>query len=140
MTNPSDSIISSIRTYSTSSGQFPAPLATNKAAVVFSFSFDLGLNHDFIGYVQAYKSDFVTLMTSANSNAALPTQLYGNGPITIELVWDAQPDLDLHVYEPNNSHVFYGDKVGVSGSLDVDDRNGFGPEHFYTNCSTLVAG
>lgn len=51
MTNPSDSIISSIRTYSTSSGQFPAPLATNKAAVVFSSSFDLGLNHDFIGYV-----------------------------------------------------------------------------------------
>lgn len=54
--------------------------------------------------------------------------------------WDNQPDLDLHVNEPNNVHVFYGNTSGISGFLDLDDTNGFGPEHYFTNCSTMVPG
>lgn len=36
--------------------------------------------------------------------------------------------------------MFYGNKTGKAGRLDVDDRDGLGPEHYYTNCSSLVAG
>lgn len=59
----------------------------------------------------------------------------GFGPITITLTWDVQPDIDLHVLEPGGIHVYFGNRRGTSGYLDVDDTSSYGPEHYYTNCN-----
>jgi uncharacterized protein YfaP (DUF2135 family) len=56
--------------------------------------------------------------------------------IWIQLTWNTdQTDVDLHVWDPNNEHTYYGQKTeaegGIPGAeLDVDDIDGYGPEHF----------
>jgi uncharacterized protein YfaP (DUF2135 family) len=60
--------------------------------------------------------------------------------LTFTLTWGQnQSDVDLHVLEPTigateGRHIYYGNK-GSSGSgypyLDIDDQNGYGPEHYY---------
>lgn len=69
-----------------------------------------------------------------------PAQTVQDGIITVTLTWGSQPDLDLHVFEPGGSHVYYLAKQGASGHLDADDTTGFGPEHYYVSCSTLQTG
>lgn len=69
-----------------------------------------------------------------------PPEEANQGIITVTLTWGSQPDVDLHVYEPNGSHVFYGNPQGTSGYLDVDDTSGYGPEHYYADCETLQTG
>ncbi len=50
----------------------------------------------------------------------------GTGKLQFSLSWDADVDLDLHVFEPDGSEVFYGDPGPSSsgGTLDIDDLNG----------------
>ncbi len=67
-------------------------------------------------------------------------QLVTSGIITVRLDWGSQPDVDLHVYEPNGAHIYYGNKSGPSGYLDLDDTSSFGPEHYYVSCETLEVG
>jgi len=56
--------------------------------------------------------------------------------IWIQLTWDTDgTDVDLHIWDPDNEHTYFGQKTeaagGISGAeLDVDDVNGYGPEHF----------
>jgi len=69
-----------------------------------------------------------------------PENTAGDGIITVTLTWGDEPDVDLHVFEPNGTHVFYGNKQGPSGFLDVDDVSGRGPEHYFVACDTLEAG
>lgn len=64
---------------------------------------------------------------------APPTQA-SQGFFTATLSWDGLGDVDLHTYEPTNSHVYYRSKQGVSGYLDVDNTRGFGPEHYFASC------
>lgn len=64
----------------------------------------------------------------------------GSGPISASLTWGAQPDLDLHIYEPNGDHVYYRNLTGTSGSLDLDDTNRQGPEHYFVTCDKLEIG
>lgn len=48
--------------------------------------------------------------------------------IRIVLTWGAYPeDLDAHLWF-NNQHVFWREKDAVKANLDVDDRDGYGPE------------
>lgn len=63
-----------------------------------------------------------------------------DGAIKITLEWGNNPDVDLHVYEPNGEHVYYRNFGGVSGYLDLDDTDGVGPEHYYVGCDTLEEG
>jgi len=53
------------------------------------------------------------------------------GAFTLTLIWDGLGDVDLHVTEPNGTKVYYGNKEGSSGYLDVDNTYGYGPEHYY---------
>jgi|CXWL01.1.fsa_nt_gi hypothetical protein len=69
-----------------------------------------------------------------------PLQTVQDGIITATLTWGAQPDVDLHAFEPNGAHVFYLRFQGVSGRLDLDDVTGFGPEHYYVSCPMLETG
>jgi len=64
----------------------------------------------------------------------------GDGAIRVTLKWGGQPDVDLHVYEPNGTHVYYSNRRGLSGFLDVDDTNGYGPENYFVSCESLETG
>ena len=51
--------------------------------------------------------------------------------IEITLSWNTPTsDLDLHVWDPNGEHCYYSNKNISTGSIDVDDVDGFGPEVF----------
>ncbi|HEY1076259.1 MAG TPA: hypothetical protein VGE51_06190 [Fontimonas sp.] len=52
----------------------------------------------------------------------------GTGKLQFSLSWDAEVDLDLHVFEPNGNEVYYGNPgpSGSGGVLDIDDLNGPG--------------
>lgn len=56
--------------------------------------------------------------------------------IWIQLTWDTDDtDVDLHVWDPSYNHTYYFQKTeaygGIPGAeLDVDDIDGYGPEHF----------
>jgi hypothetical protein len=48
------------------------------------------------------------------------------------LKWDTKVDLDLHVVEPGGKEIYWLDTKGhYNGELDVDNRDGFGPENIY---------
>lgn len=69
-----------------------------------------------------------------------PTAQLTEGVITVTLEWGNEPDVDLHVTEPNGTHVYYRNKSGISGYLDLDDTSGNGPEHYYASCQGLETG
>ena len=71
---------------------------------------------------------------------SFPDTSLGNGIITASLSWGSNPDFDLHVFEPNGTHVYYRNLSGISGFLDRDDVTGYGPEHYYVSCDTVEAG
>ncbi|MDT8378696.1 MAG: hypothetical protein RQ739_07375 [Desulfotignum sp.] len=81
-------------------------------------------------------SDIESKINSLN----FPDTSLGNGIITATLTWGSNPDLDLHVFEPDGSHVYYERRYGSSGYLDYDDVNGYGPEHYYVSCDTIEPG
>jgi len=61
------------------------------------------------------------------------------GLFTVTLTWSGTGDEDLHVIEPNGTHVFYASKQGFTGFLDVDNVVSFGPEHYFASCDpTLI--
>jgi uncharacterized protein YfaP (DUF2135 family) len=55
----------------------------------------------------------------------------GEGALQVTLTWDSRADVDLHVVEPNGTHVFYGNRQGTTATLDRDDTDGFGPENIH---------
>lgn len=69
-----------------------------------------------------------------------PTREAGEGAIRATLTWDAQPDVDLHAFEPNGSHVYYRSRTGRSGTLDVDDTSSYGPENYFVACNKVELG
>jgi hypothetical protein len=71
---------------------------------------------------------------------ATPENPLGSGIITITLTWDHETDVDLHVFEPDGTHVYYLNLQGHSGFLDHDNVTGFGPEHYFVACNTLEPG
>ena len=59
---------------------------------------------------------------------ALSREMKDIGGYRIVLSWDEAPkDIDSHLVY-GNSHIYWNNKNGVQGMLDVDDTDGFGPE------------
>jgi Ca-activated chloride channel family protein len=52
--------------------------------------------------------------------------------VRISMAWDADlTDVDLHVYEPNGEHAYYGNsRTQIGGLVSRDFRNGYGPEEY----------
>jgi len=59
--------------------------------------------------------------------------------ITAQLTWKDYGDMDLHIQEPSyfSYNVYYGNKIGTYGYLDLDDVDGDGPEHYYVNYDAM---
>jgi hypothetical protein len=69
------------------------------------------------------------------------TRTIHDAAITASLEWDTTADLDLHVYENDESeHVYYDFPDGKVGVLDADDPDGYGPENYYGECQGLASG
>ena len=78
------------------------------------------------------------LVKSALLDTTASTPVISLSPISATLSWinTGNSDMDLHVIEwldGNVQHVYYSNKMGVLGYLDLDDTNGPGPEHYYYN-------
>lgn len=69
-----------------------------------------------------------------------PEEISNQGIITVTLKWGTEPDVDLHIYEPDGNHVYYDAPTGTCGYLDRDDIDGKGPEHYYADCQKLQTG
>ncbi|WP_417763323.1 YfaP family protein [Shewanella sp.] len=78
------------------------------------------------GVTQQLQTSLATLVT--------PPASVSPGFFTVSLTWDGPGDMDLHLYEPDGGHVFYAAPEGVTGTLDVDNRVGEGPEHYFASC------
>ncbi len=51
--------------------------------------------------------------------------------IEVTLAWNTPTaDLDLHIWNPEGEHCYYGNMHISDGSLDIDDVEGYGPETF----------
>lgn len=86
------------------------------------------------------RAEITARIQNALSSLLEPGGQGGQGPITVTLSWGAQPDVDLHVFEPDGTHVYYVNKQGTVGMLDLDITSSYGPEHYFTSCDTLQAG
>jgi len=101
--------------------------------------------HSFIDSYMVEESISATQITgdiaAALDNLATSYQVVESGALTVSLTWGSEPDMDLHVYEPNGIQVFWNNLQGYSGALDRDDRTGYGPEHYNVpSCDTLERG
>jgi hypothetical protein len=101
-------------------------------------------NHSFIdAYLNGDQSGPMIINTAlaAANGLSWPEPELGSGPISVTLTWGNQPDVDLHVYEPDGNHVYYANPLGTSGYLDYDDVTARGPEHYFVvNCESLATG
>jgi len=120
---------------------FPGTLDPNVANIP---NFADWTNHSFIKSYLNGNQTGPMIINSALSQAnslSWPTPQIGSGPISVTLTWGAERDLDLHVNEPDGSHVYYGNMWGSSGYLDYDDVTSWGPEHYYVvDCENLATG
>jgi hypothetical protein len=65
-------------------------------------------------------------------NLAEASLVYGSGDVQITLTWDNESDVDLWVTDPSGEKIYFDHPYSRSGGqLDVDDRNGFGPENIF---------
>ncbi len=56
----------------------------------------------------------------------------GSGTLQISLSWDNTADVDLWVTDPSDTTIYYYNRSSrTGGSLDRDDRNGYGPENIF---------
>ena len=78
------------------------------------------------------------LMKSAMQGLTSPTTNGSIGAFTVTLTWDGLGDVDLHTFEPNGSHSYYGNRAGQVGYLDVDNTFANGPEHYYASCDPQI--
>jgi len=66
--------------------------------------------------------------------------------IRVNMVWDdSASDVDLHIFTPSTSsysseHIYFGNKKGTIGELDVDNVVGYGPENISFSAGTAVTG
>ena len=81
--------------------------------------------------INLINSGLASLAQPIPSNAA-------QGAFIITLTWSGLGNEDLHVFEPNGTHVYYAAMQGSSGYLDTNNTYGYGPEHYFASCDPSV--
>ena len=110
--------------------------------LIIGFEFDRSWNnHSFISDYMwpglPSEEDIVLELQRLFIMVPFPLQ-YAENAIRASLTWGSNPpDFDLHAFEPNGSHVYY---KRLNHSLDVDDRNGNGPENYVVACNEIELG
>ncbi|MFK5969770.1 MAG: hypothetical protein QM487_06575 [Candidatus Marithrix sp.] len=99
-------------------------------------------NQTYLSPYYDIKPEVITKIKQELSKLTNPPKVVKSGSITVTLTWNltTKNDIDLHIFEPDQTHVYFETKTGNSGYLDVDNRQGFGPEHYYTDCKKLQTG
>jgi hypothetical protein len=100
------------------------------------------------GFVEIYINAKLDISSSVKTHidnalsSIVATAGAQSGFFTVTLTWNGRGDVDLHIFEPNSTWVYYANKTGHSGYLDVDNTYADGPEHYYTSCDTnkLIEG
>lgn len=118
------------------------PIATHQIPVFNPLISNNGRDFLSHGLIETYMNPAFGMYESINKhiNQALtdliiPPAQANQGLFTATLIWDGPGDVDLHVYEPpEGKHIYQLNPSGETGYLDVDNRVGFGPEHFYSTC------
>ncbi len=95
--------------------------------------------HTFLGtYLDIARAAYAKIIgqSTAALNSLLTPSTNGNqGFFTVNLTWDGIGDVDLHIFEPSGSHVYYDNMNGAVGRLDIDNTTSNGPEHYYASCN-----
>jgi hypothetical protein len=120
--NP-DSRVADGRPYTTLTNDIiirPIPFALPANTSNGGFTFADVTGHQFVSSYLAAGSNSRTRILDHLRNAIetveSPTAGAGDGVITVTLNWGSQPDVDLHVFEPDGTHVYYASRSGLSGS------------------------
>lgn len=71
---------------------------------------------------------------TAIDNLTPPESDANQGFFTVTLTWNGLSDIDLNIVEPDGNHVYYHRLIGHSGEMDLDNTEGYGPEHYYASC------
>lgn len=69
---------------------------------------------------------------------AQPIATGQTGSFTATLTWNGSGDVDLHTFEPAGTQVYYANRQGAVGFLDVDNVIANGPEHYFASCDANV--
>lgn len=88
----------------------------------------------FINGYQIYNenSEFIDDLSSNVLRSLTGSMDQGYGDIQINLTWNNNADLDLHVIDPSGEEIYWKHKNSVSGGiLDRDDIDGEGPENIF---------
>lgn len=118
---------------SNSSGQY-----TPNVDLPFSFSDVLGhgMKETYLDPDRAALARIKSLVATGFDSLQQASGIKVNqGFFTATLLWDGSGDVDLHVIEPNQAHVFFGSRKGSSGELDLDNTVANGPEHYFASCN-----
>ncbi|MCY1072897.1 YfaP family protein [Archangium lansingense] len=102
------------------------------------------VTHNFTESYLQYPASLLKVQSElqdVNSRLGNSRDTLGQGFFQVTLTWNIAGDIDLHLVEPNLSHVYFFDKYGDVGVLDRDDIQGRGPENYFV-CSPgkLVPG
>ena len=94
-------------------------------------SYIITVSHD--GYIDNQRSVSLSDDTELTNQDIVLSPVLDEGAFRIVLTWKAKPeDLEAHLTEPNPNgcrfHCYYFNKTTPTASLDLDDRNGYGPE------------
>jgi len=63
--------------------------------------------------------------TSAPRRFIAEGERVGEGDVKVSVSWNSETDVDLHAFEPNGEHIYYGNpKSSSGGQLDLDSNPG----------------
>ncbi|MBP5180931.1 MAG: hypothetical protein J6127_06565, partial [Clostridiales bacterium] len=60
------------------------------------------------------------ILSESTLDSILNSVNAGSGDITVSMLWDSEDDLDLHIFTPDGSEIYYGNRQAGGGILDVD--------------------
>lgn len=92
-------------------------------------------------YLNTTLATYNQVNSSINSEIGRLIQPVATGEIgsfTATLTWNGMGDVDLHTFEPSGSQVYYSNRNGVVGFLDVDNTSADGPEHYFASCDANI--